>query len=128
MRSAPATRAAGSPGRHAQGKVRLGGALHRGDDLQHREAAAIAAVQHDALADLPQIAERIEVSVDEIADMAPSAVSAATLVRWVRAGRLSAPHFGVSDCDIEIAQGHIAQDVRPGMSRSIVSVISFELP
>jgi hypothetical protein len=49
MRSAEATSTAGSPGRRGPmrtGKVLVGRGLHRVDHVQHREAAAIAAIQH----------------------------------------------------------------------------------
>ena len=108
-------------------------ALHRADHLEHREPAAIAAIQHLALAAGAQIAERVEMRADEIGHVDIVADAGAVRRRIVGAEhfeirplaerrfardldemrgarrRLAAPPERIGAGDIEIAQGHIAQ-------------------
>src|SRR6185437_6145170 len=71
-------------------EIALRRALHRADHVEHREAAAIAAIQHLAFAAGAEIAQRVEMRTDEIAYMDVVADTGAIFRRIV-----GAEHFEI---------------------------------
>src|ERR1700674_1611040 len=62
-------RVAGPARREAHGEIATRHAPHGFDHVHHREAAAVAAVEYEAVAAGAQVLERVEVGGDEIADV-----------------------------------------------------------
>ena len=87
---------------HAHGEVVLRDPLHRPDHLEHREAVAVAAIQHLALAAGAEIAQRGEMGADEVGHMDIVADARAVRRRIVRA----------EDLEIRpLAQRRLARDL-----------------
>ena len=93
-------RIAGAPRPHMHGEVLVGCALHRRDNVEHRETATIATVQDFALSALTQMVERCEMCISQIADMdvVPHACA-------IGRGIIGAEHFEVRPfCQVRSAQ------------------------
>ena len=132
--------AAGSPGRRGDmrtSKSAPDDALHGVDHLQHREALRVAAVEHFGIAAVAQVAQRRHVGAHEVGDVDVVA-DAGAVRRWIvgaehlhvrplaerrLAGdldevrrmrrRLAGAALRVGARDVEIAQRHVAEIVRP---------------